>query len=104
MSRYLPVDVEPEEPKAERSRRGRLYDARGWLFLGMGLAGILTVALIVTADETYAGIDGMRALSAIVPDNEQDHPNAVAGIPLIGGLVAVIHDLAPVFFAPATPP
>jgi len=97
MSRYLPVDDEPEEPKRVRSRRG-------WLFLAMGLAGILTVALIVTADESYAGIDGMRALTAIVPENEQDHPSAVADIPLLGGLVRAIHDLAPVLFAPATPP
>ena len=104
MSRYLPGDLEPEDPTPARGLSGRLAAARGWLFLGMGLAGVLTVALIVTADESYAGIDGMRALRAIVPENEQDHPDAVAGLPLVGGLVAAIHDLAPVFFAPAPPP
>lgn len=104
MSRYLPVDLAPEGPKPQRSRSARLRDAHGWLFLGMGLAGILTVALIVTADQSYAGIDGLRARRAIVPENEQDHPAAVAGVPLVGGLAAVIHDLAPVFFAPTAPP
>lgn len=69
----------------------------------MGLAGILTVALIVTADESYAGIDGMRAIRALVPDNETDHPGAPS-IPVLGGLVAAIHDLAPLFFAPPADP
>src|SRR5258708_5194820 len=77
-------------------------DARGWLFLAMGLAGILTVALIVTADRSYAGIDGMRAVRAQVPENEQDPPRqASATIPLLGGIVAVIHDIAPLLFAAA---
>lgn len=84
--------------------RYRLPDARGWLILGMGLAGILTVAIIVTADRSSGGIDGMRARRAIVPANEQDPPDAVPPIPVLGGIVGAIHDLAPVFFAPATPP
>ena len=84
--------------------RYRLPDARGWLILGMGLAGILTVAIIVTADRSSGGIDGMRARRAIVPANEQDPPDAVTPIPVVGGIVGAIHDLAPVFFAPATPP
>ena len=76
---------------------------RSWLFLGMGLAGILTVALIVTADESDAGIDGMRAIRALVPDNETDRPEAPS-IPVLGGLIAAIHDQGPMFFAPPTPP
>lgn len=80
MSRYLPVDLEPEDPQPMRSPRARLPDARGWLVLGMGLAGILTVALIVTAGHSPAGIDGMRALRAIVPEYEQDPPDAVPSI------------------------
>ena len=36
------------------------------LFLAMALAGILTIALIVTADESYAGINGLRAIRAFV--------------------------------------
>ena len=69
----------------------------------MGLAGILTVALIVTADESAAGlgVDGLRSVVAFVPYAEQDHPDAlpaVARIPLIGGLVAVVRDFAPSIF------
>jgi len=99
MSRYLPGDLEPQPAEKPRRRIQGLLDRRSWLFLGMGLAGILTVALIVTADESYAGIDGMRATRALVPDNETDHPGAPS-IPVLGGLVAAIHDLAPLFFAP----
>jgi hypothetical protein len=101
MSRYLPNDVfelEPAPRGPERKRRAWLLDLRGWLFLGMGLGGILTVALIVTADESYAGIDGMRAVSASVP---QPEPPAITKIPFLGGLISAIHDVAPAFFAPS---
>lgn len=101
MSRYLPTEVfelDPAKP-AHKPERRALLDLRGWMFLGMGLAGILTVALIVTADESYAGIDGMRAVRAFVPENEQDRPD-IKNIPFLGGIVAVIHDAAPDFFAP----
>lgn len=47
---------------------------RAFILLLMGLAGILTVALIVTADRSYAGIDGMRAVTVFAPANEQDPP------------------------------
>jgi hypothetical protein len=78
-------------------------DLRAWLLLGMGLAGMLTVALIVTADESAAGlgVDGLRAVRALVPDAEADHPGAaspVEQLPLIGGLVAVVRDFAPSIF------
>ena len=103
MRRHLPNDVQ-EEPEPERARRALWLDLRSWLFLGMGLAGILTVALIVAADEPYAGIDGRRAIRAFVSGSDGDHPNSVRSVPLIGRLVAAIHDLAPVFFAPAGSP
>jgi hypothetical protein len=103
MSRHLPGDQERQPDEKPRRRILGLLDRRSWLFLGMGLAGILTVALIVTADESYAGIDGMRAIRALVPDNETDHPEAPS-IPVLGGLVAAIHDLAPLFFAPPANP
>jgi hypothetical protein len=101
MSRYLPNDVfelesAPKDP--ERKRRAWLLDLRGWLFLGMSLGGILTVALIVTADESYAGIDRMRAVSASV---QQPEPPAITKIPFLGGLISAIHDVAPAFFAPS---
>ncbi|HEV2250237.1 MAG TPA: hypothetical protein VGT60_07005 [Candidatus Limnocylindria bacterium] len=101
MTRYPPADVfdlEPAPPARTPERRA-LLDLRGWMFLGMGLAGILTVALIVTADESYAGIDGLRAVRAFVPQNEQDRP-AVEDIPFLGGIAAAIHDIAPDVFAP----
>jgi hypothetical protein len=101
MSRYLPNDVfelEPAPKDPERKRRAWLLDLRGWLFLGMSLGGILTVALIVTADESYAGIDRMRAVSASVP---QPEPPAITKIPFLGGLISAIHDVAPAFFAPS---
>lgn len=64
----------------------------------MGLAGILTVALIVSADQTNAGgIDGMRAVTAFTALSEQDPP-AVA-IPVLTGLLDGIRDLP--IFAPA---
>jgi len=81
-------------------------DLRAWLLLGMGLAGMLTVALIVTADESAAGlgVDGLRSVRALVPVAEQDHPDAAAqvnqvtSIHLIGGLVAIVRDFAPSIF------
>ena len=82
-------------------------DLRAWLLLGMGLAGMLTVALIVTADESAAGlgVDGLRSIVALVPAAEQDHPDAVSpvsSIPLIGGLVAIVRDFAPSIFGVST--
>src|SRR5438477_9839032 len=73
----------------------------------MGLAGMLTVALIVTADESAAGlgVDGLRSIVALVPAAEQDHPDAVSpvsSIPLIGGLVAIVRDFAPSIFGVST--
>jgi hypothetical protein len=81
-------------------------DLRAWLLLGMGLAGMLTVALIVTADESAAGlgVDGLRSVRALVPVAEQDRPDAaapvnqVSSVPLVGGLVAIVRDLAPSIF------
>ncbi len=82
-------------------------DLRAWLLLGMGLAGMLTVALIVTADESAAGlgVDGLRSIVALVPAAEQDHPDAAApvtSIPLIGGLVTIVRDFAPSIFGVST--
>jgi spore coat-associated protein N len=80
-------------------------DLRAWLLLGMGLAGMLTVALIVTADESAAGIDGVRAIRALVPAAEQDHPDGASpasSFPLIGGLVAIVRDFAPSIFGVAS--
>lgn len=102
MSRNLPRDPDRQPDRDPRRRILGLLDLRSWVFLGMGLAGILTVALIVTADESYAGIDGMRAIRALVPDNETDHPEGPS-IPVLGGLVAAIHDIAPLLFAPPPP-
>src|SRR2546430_5433122 len=76
----------------------------------MGLAGMLTVALIVTADESAAGlgVDGLRSIVALVPAAEQDHPDAaspvnqVSSIPLFGGLVAIVRDFAPSIFGVST--
>ena len=70
----------------------------------MGLAGILTVALVVTADQSNAGVNGMRAVTAFAPASEQDPP-AQGQIPVLTGLLEGIRDL-PVFAAPtatATP-
>ena len=100
MSDFLPSAAEDQDPEGRRARRAAwLVDLRGWLFLGMGLAGILTVALIVTADESYAGIDGMRAVRAILPGPAAVDPAAAPpALPLVGGLATAIHDLAPFFF------
>lgn len=68
------------EPEADERLRAQL-GIRVWSFLGMGLAGILTVALIVTADRSYAGIDGMRAVTVFAPANEQDPPVAAGVLP-----------------------
>lgn len=64
----------------------------------MGLAGILTIALIVSADQSYAGIDGLRAITAYPPASEQDPPHQ-ASIPVLTGLLDGIRDLP--IFAPA---
>jgi hypothetical protein len=101
MSRYLPNEVfefEPAPTIPHRRRRAWGIDLRAWLFLGMGLAGILTVALVVTADSVYADIDSMRGLSASV--QRPDDP-AITKIPFLGGLLSKIHDLAPSFFGPS---
>jgi hypothetical protein len=103
MSRFMPNDVfeldpAPRVEKEERRRPAWLFDLRSWLFLGMGLGGILTVALIASADQSYAGIDGMRAVRASVP--QADAPD-ITRIPFLGGIVSAIHDLPPAFFAPS---
>jgi len=72
------------------------------LLLAMALAGILTIALIVTADESYAGIDGLRAIRAFVGQKDGDAVN-VARIPFLGGIASAIHDVAPQLFDPAPP-
>jgi len=72
----------------------------------MGLAGILTVALIVSADQSYAGVNGMRAVAAFAPASEQDPP-AKGQIPVLSGLLDGIHQLpgfAPSTTAPAPAP
>jgi hypothetical protein len=104
VSQYLPNEVIDEQQRAQTPvRAARRFDPRLWLFLSMGLAGILTVALIVTADESYAGIDGMRAIRAFVA--EQDGTGTDVGrIPVLGGIAAAIHDVAPMFFAPVPAP
>ena len=69
----------------------------------MGLAGILTIALIVSADQSYAGIDGLRAITAYPPASEQDPPRK-GPIPVLTGLLDGIRDL-PIFgLAPAASP
>jgi hypothetical protein len=68
----------------------------------MGLAGILTVALIVSADQSYAGVNGMRAVIAFAPASEQDPP-AKGQIPVLSGLLDGIREL-PVFAAPTPLP
>lgn len=101
MSRYLPNEVfefEPAPKVPERPRRAWGLDLRAWLFLGMGLAGILTVALVVTADSVYADIDAMRGVSASAVRPE-DPP--ITKIPFLGGLLSKIHDIAPSFFGPS---
>jgi hypothetical protein len=101
MSRYLPNEVfefEPAPKVPDLPRRGWGLDLRAWLFLAMGLAGILTVALVVTADSVYADIDAMRGVSASAVRPE-DPP--ITKIPFLGGLLAKIHDIAPSFFGPS---
>ena len=65
----------------------------------MGLAGILTIALIVSADQSHAGIDGLRAITAYAPASEQDPPrNGTAPVltgPLDGRRDLPIFGLAP---------
>ncbi len=101
MSHYLPGDVfelDPGPPVVARTLGDRLRDLQGSLLLGMGLTGLLAVALVVTADSSYAGIDEMRAIRAIVPT--ADAPD-VSRIPFLGGIIGAIHDVAPDFFAPS---
>jgi hypothetical protein len=81
-----------------RSAAERHVARRPFLLLLMGLAGILTVALIVSADQSYAGINGMRAVTAFAPANEQDPPAGV--IPVLSGILDGIREL-PLFGAPA---
>ena len=71
----------------------------------MGLAGILTVALIVSADQSNAGIGGMRGITAFAPANEQDPPpNGQNGqIPVLSGILDGIRGL-PIFTAPVAAP
>lgn len=68
----------------------------------MGLAGILMIALIVSADRSYAGIDGLRAVTAFAPANEQDPP-AKGTIPVLTGVLDGIRDL-PIFATPEPVP
>lgn len=55
----------------------------------MGLAGILTIALIVSADQSYAGIDGLRAVTAYPPTSEQDQA-AKPSVPVLSGLSGLL--------------
>jgi hypothetical protein len=87
MSQLPPVAELDEDQEKRRRARGFWY-LRGWLFLGMGLAGIVTVALIVSADRSYAGIDGLRAVRALVPQD---------------GIGRRIRDAAPFFFVEPAP-
>jgi hypothetical protein len=77
-----------DEDQEKRRRARGIWYLRGWLFLGMGLAGIVTVALIVSADRSYAGIDGLRAVRALVPQD---------------GIGRRIRDAAPFFFVEPAP-
>jgi len=101
VSQYLPGDVFELDPAPRvpvPTLGSRLRDLRGWLLLGMGLTGLLAVALVVTADSSYAGLDSMRAIRAIVPTVEAPD---VSRIPFLGGIIGAIHDVAPDFFAPS---
>ncbi|MDQ6858846.1 MAG: hypothetical protein M3Z65_07615, partial [Chloroflexota bacterium] len=101
MSQCLPGDVfelDPAPRAPAPTVASRLRDLRGWLLLGMGLTGLLAVALVVTADSSYAGVDGVRAIRAIVPTVEAPD---VSRIPFLGGIIGAIHDVAPDFFAPS---
>jgi len=106
MGQDLPTDniaVDPVSPSRTRPRdRAWLLDLRGWMFVGMGLTGILTVALIVTSDGSFAGIDRLRAVRALVLEDPDAHPD-IRRIPFLGGIVSAIHDVAPVFFGSAPP-
>jgi len=103
VSEYLPNQLGDDQPAQTPVSAKRRVDLWLWLFLGMGLAGILTVALIVTADESYAGIDGMRAIRAFVAEHDGTGSD-VGHIPFLGGIAAAIHDVAPMFFAPVPAP
>jgi hypothetical protein len=107
MAQDLPTAIVATDPDAEgrtrRRHRARLLDFRGWMFLGMGLAGILTVALIVTADTSIAGIDRLRAVRALVLEDPDAHAE-IRRIPFLGGIVSAINDVAPGFFGSVPPP
>lgn len=70
--------------------------------LAMGLAGIVTVALIASADQSEAGVDGMRAVTAFAPSAEQDPPRKTPA-PVLGGVLDGLRDL-PIFAPPPAPP
>lgn len=69
----------------------------------MGLAGILTIALIVSADQSYAGVNGLRAVTAYPAAAEQDQ---AARPPVLGGLIGLLDGVRelPVFAPPAATP
>ena len=69
--------------------------------LSMGLAGILTVALIASADQSNAGAGGMRAVTAFVPAGEQD-PAPQRPVPILTGVLDGLRDL-PIFAPPPAP-
>jgi hypothetical protein len=106
MAQDLPTEivaVDPDSKGGERRRhRAWLLDLRGWMLLGMGLAGILTVALIVTVDTPFGGIDRLRAVRALVLEDPDSHPD-IRRIPFLGGIVSAINDVAPVFFGSVPP-
>ena len=101
MAQDLPTEIVAVDPDATgrepRRHRAWLLDFRGWMLLGMGLAGILTVALVVTADPSFGGIDRLRAVRALVLEDPDSHPD-IRRIPFLGGIVSAINDVAPVFF------
>lgn len=72
----------------------------GTLLLAMGLAGLLSVALIVTADQSNAGVDGMRAIRALVPLAELD---PLPGTGRLTDVPPALAGAAPASVAAATP-
>lgn len=70
----------------------------------MGLAGILTIALIVSADQSYAGIDGLRAVTAYPPVSEQDQA-AQPSVPVLSGLSGLLDGIRELpIFGPSPSP
>lgn len=106
MAQDLPTEIVEIDPDAKGRRRRRhrawLLDVRGWKFLGMGLAGILTVALILTADSSFIGIEPLRAVRALVLEGTDSHPD-IRRVPFLGGIISAINDVAPVVFASVPP-